>query len=110
MMSLFSKSMMVLTIALGLAAGPALAQGIPDPGNSTVPDLLLTCPAGDIAFEVIVLDGTGAPCVNALVTLDFCNCPEAQLCLYAGGEACTNGKNDRLVVTTDADGRAQSKI
>lgn len=73
---------------------------------STVDDLLLTCPAGDINFQVVVLDDTGTPCSGALVALDFCNCDEAILCLYAGGSPCGNGKNDLLFATTNANGVA----
>jgi hypothetical protein len=103
-MSSYARIVIVTIIALACAAGPVLGQGVPDPVLSTVPDLLLTCPAGDIAFAVTVRDAAGLPCVNAWVAIDFCDCPEAQLCLYAGGEPCGNGKNDRLVLNTDANG------
>lgn len=91
-------SVMILSVGVAVAAGP------PDATTSTVDGCLVTCPAGDIAFQVIVRDATGTPCPGILVAIDFCPCPEATLCLYGGGQVCGNGKNDFLAATTDANG------
>ena len=106
MLNHYLKVLLVVTAALCLSAPTVLATGTPDPGMSIVQDCLVTCPAGDRPFLVTVLDATGAPCPDAMVTIDFCGCPEAQLCLLAGGEACGDGTNDRLVMATDANGDA----
>ena len=102
----FMRVLLVLTAAICLSATMAWATGTPDPGMSTVPELLLTCPAGDISFTVTVLDDAGVPCSGALVEIGFCDCEEAMLCLFAGGQVCGNGKFDRLVATSDASGVA----
>ena len=104
MLIIIKRTLLVLTTAMFLPATVALATGTPDPGMSTVPDLFVTCPAGDISFQVTVLDATGSPCPSVPVEIDFCGCPEATLCLYAGASQCSNGKFDRLIMSTDASG------
>ena len=106
MLSHYLKVLLVLTAAICLSAPTVLATITPDPEMSIVQECLVTCPAGDRPFLVTVLDETGTPCPDALVTIDFCGCPDAQLCLLAGGEACGDGTNDRLVMATDANGDA----
>ncbi len=106
MLKNFMRILLVLTAAICLSVTMAWATGTPDPGMSDVPDLLATCPAGDISYTVTVLDDAGVPCSGVLVEMDFCGCQEAMLCLYAGGQACGNGKFDRLVTTTGANGVA----
>lgn len=106
MFNLLTRVLLVLTVAICLSATTVLASGTPDPGMSTVQDCLVTCPGGGISFGVTVMDNTGTPVPSVVVEMDFCSCPEAQLCLQTGGAPCANGKNDRLLVTTNAAGVA----
>ena len=110
MFRLYMKILLTLTAAICLSATAVQAAGTPDPGMSIVPECLVTCPGGDTNFRVTVLDDTGTPCPGVMVTIDFCGCPETQLCLLAGGESCGDGTDDRLVVSTDANGEALFRL
>lgn len=106
MLNRFMRFGLFLTAAICLPVALSLADGTPDPGMSTVDVVLVTCLAGQVGFEVTVRDDTGTPCAGVEVSIDFCDCPEATLCMYAGGQPCGNGKYDRLVANTDANGVA----
>ncbi len=104
MFRLYMKVLLTLTAAICLSTTAVQAAGTPDPGMSIVQECLVTCPGGDTNFLVTVLDDTGTPCSRVVVTIDFCDCPETQLC--RGGASCGDGSDDRLVGITDANGEA----
>ena len=55
------------------------ANAVPSPATSTVPPCFVGCPAGDVAFTVIVRDAANNP-HPATVMLDFSSCPEVTFC------------------------------
>jgi hypothetical protein len=55
------------------------AGAVPSPVNSIVPPCFVGCPAGDVAFTVIVRDAANNP-HPATVALDFSSCPEVSFC------------------------------
>ena len=67
-----------LLLALVLA-GPAAAQ-IPSPRNSTVPNCIVVCPAGDLPVSVTVRDINNLPLVGVIVDLKFCPCASIHFC------------------------------
>jgi hypothetical protein len=68
---------------LNPADGPARAlapAGFPSPGNCTVQECLVVCPAGDLDFEVVVRDLSNNPVPGSLVTLSFTTCATFDPC------------------------------
>ena len=64
---------------LGIFSGPA-DGAVPSPSNSTVPPCFVGCPAGDVAFTVVVRDAANNFRPNSLVVLDFSTCPAVTFC------------------------------
>ena len=62
-----------------LAATAAMAQ-VPDPTNSSVGACFAVCPAGDLAFDVVVRDFAHNPVVGANVVISLKNRPAVNLC------------------------------
>ena len=62
---------------LAVVGWSAALAGPPAPWNSYVAPRLVSCPAGDSAFVVIVRDVAGNPYVDAgaCVDIDLCSCP-----------------------------------
>lgn len=68
-------------IVLAALTLPVAAQGgVPDPRNSVVPRCLVVCPAGDVAFSVVVRDPNNLPVNGSLVNLGFCPCATIHFC------------------------------
>jgi hypothetical protein len=53
---------------------------VPSPANSSVSPCLVSCPAGDVEFEVIVRDVSNNPRSGSVVTLDFSACVNFSPC------------------------------
>lgn len=74
-----------LVPALLMMLGSSLVSaGVPSPVNSTVPPCLVTCPFGDIAFDVVVRDLANNPQPNSNVVIDLSGCPAAFICTMPG--------------------------
>jgi len=93
-----------LSIVL-LLPGLALAA-TPDAGLSTVDPCLVTCPAGDTDFLVVVRDAGGAVIAGSVVEVDFCNCAGPQLCSPGGSGSCPDGTQDIAILATNSAGEA----
>ena len=97
-------------LALALLALPVVARAaVPSPADSYVDPCLVVCPAGEIPFVIIVRDLNNVPVANALVAIDFCDCPGATLCLLSPTDPYLR---DGCVIagTTDLNGRIEFKI
>ena len=82
----------------------ALAVSVPSPSNSYVDPCLRVCPGGDMSFRVVVRDFIGFPIANAIVTVDFCQCPEVRLCPVTGHEPYQVLFGCAVVAVTQANG------
>jgi hypothetical protein len=85
---------------------PAVARsGVPSPGNSTVPQCLLGCPAGDFIITIVVRDLASNPVVNSTVLLDFSACPAFTICTPESTDPYIYDAGTRTVrAVTDASG------
>jgi len=67
------------------ASGDARA-GIPSPCDSTAPDCLVACPAGDLAFTLTLVHFNLSPWDHGQVSVDMCDCSGFTLCPSNGSE------------------------
>ncbi len=79
------RSIHLLVLLALVAPAPAFA-GIPSPINSTVPPCFFACPAGDLAFQIVVRDIGNNPIAGSTVVLDFADCPGFVVCPANGSE------------------------
>jgi hypothetical protein len=78
----------------------------PDASQSSVDACLVTCPAGDTDFLVVVRDAAGTVIAGSVVEVDFCNCAGPQLCTPGGSGSCSDGTNDIAILATNSAGEA----
>jgi hypothetical protein len=83
---------------------PLAVAGIPSPANSTAPNCLDLCPAGDMPYTVVVRDITNAPIANSTVVIDFCQCPGVHLCPAMPGDTYTIVGGCQVTAVTNAAG------
>ena len=93
--------------AVAVVAGfaTAIRAAVPSPEHSSVDPCLIVCPAGDIAFTVIVRDAADQPVPGSFVQVSFCaggvtRCDPLTVC-DAGG---TTGLDGRIVLHYAAGG------
>lgn len=94
---------------LSTSAVPA-AMGVPNPTTSSVPACLVACPAGDVAFHVVVRDVANLPIVNATVEVDLSECPGLAFCPTQGPGVTYDPASHRARMLTDASGVADLRL
>ena len=75
-----TTGILVTATLLEVLSSPAARADVPSAGTSTVPHCFVGCPAGDVAFTVIVRDAANNPKPFVTVTLDFSTCPAVAFC------------------------------
>jgi hypothetical protein len=88
-----------LVVALGAATAGAAGAAIPDPANSTVPNVVYN-PSGGKEYKVIVRDGSNMPLSGALVRIIFSEEADTLVCWCAGQT------HPSIDATTDVNGEA----
>src|SRR5262249_5117274 len=81
---------------------------VPDIAHSTVAPCFATCPAGDLAFSVVVRDFANNPIAGSSVVLDFSACPAVNLC--SNQEPGTFVGSNRAQRATDSTGTAVFRL
>ena len=109
--------MRVTTPLIALAAGlllssPSVAtSGVPDPFNSTVPQCLLGCPAGDFTITIVVRDLAANPVAGSTVQLVFSACAAFTVCPPLPGDGYTWAAGTRTIsAVTNASGTVNLKL
>lgn len=91
-----SRAVLVVAGCLALAAAPT-AAAVPSPAASSYPPCLVTCPIGDLHFQVTVRDAASNPVPFATVQLDFTHCPGAFVCTSGAPDPYTWNPATRLL-------------
>jgi hypothetical protein len=105
-MKRFTLQMTLASLAIVLLVPGLALAATPDASQSTVDPCLVTCPAGDTNFLVVVRDAGGAVIAGSVVEVDFCNCAGPQLCSPGGSGSCSDGTNDIAILATNSAGEA----
>ena len=102
----------LLALALIAASSTVCAAGfsVPSPANSTVDPCLVVCPAGEIAFHVVVRDLNNLPLINSVVAIDFCGCPGVALCPASTTDPYLHLNACQIAMVTDIQGRVDIGI
>ncbi len=91
-----------------LLAGAVM--GPPSSGNSFVAPRLVTCPAGDSTFFVVVRGVGGFPWSEGPVTVHFCGCPGYHLSLVGGHPYTINPDGCTISMMPNRQGEASFPI
>lgn len=98
------------TIAMACGACCAIAElacaSLPDAVNCVVPPVINACPAGDIAYTVIVLKTDETPVNASQVVLDFSGCPGVHFCAAGPTTKYVYLTPTSVAVTSDVTGSA----
>ena len=70
----------VALLASGLASAQDSLAGVPYGPNSDLPPWVLSCPAGDMEYRVVIRDALNNPVVGCCVGIVFETCTGAALC------------------------------
>ena len=98
-------------LLLALLAVPAAARAaVPNPANCTVDPCLVVCPAGEIAFQIVVRDFANNPVNGSSVVIDFCGCPLVKLCASSTTDPYDRPNACSVRRFTDAAGGVEFKI
>ncbi len=100
---------LVLLLGAGWPAAAAAAPSLPvaDPTHCTTTVRFVVCPAGDVPFEVVVLDQYWMPMAGSGVWIDFSRCAGLRLCPDCCAGAVVDPAARTIRATTDASGRAR---
>ena len=72
-------SKLLLFAVLGALSARIAEASVIDPAQSDVPACLVACPAGDVVNDFVMRDFVRNARAGALVTPDFCGCPDFHL-------------------------------
>lgn len=105
-MKRFTLQMAIAVLSIVLLLPCLALAATPDASQSSVAACLVTCPAGDTDFLVVVRDASGTAIAGSVVEVDFCNCAGPQLCSPGGSGSCPDGTNDIAILATNSAGEA----
>jgi hypothetical protein len=106
-----STPLIVLAAALLLTSPVTATSAVPDPFNSSVPQCLLGCPAGDFTITIVVRDLAANPVAGSVVQLHFDACTAFNVCPPLSTDGYTWTSGTRVIsAITDATGTVRLKL
>lgn len=101
---------LALALLILSTSGVPAASGVPSPANSSVPACLVACPAGDVAFHVVVRDIASIPIAGSTVEVDLSECPGLAFCPTQGPGVTYDPTSHRARMFTNSSGVADLRL